>query len=390
MKSRKLYYSDREINYDNIPTQQNEQRNENNRTSIYKENKINSRNTNNIYYSLNYLPSGIKYFERNTLNIQNKIPKNNNIKIIPKSNKSNNNNKFKHNKSKSINFNSNIIQGNFNISNSTKQKQAVTKNINAKNKAIRKKQSSNEKNNNKIIKNGNDSAKRKPKYSIHKNKNEDIPKTPETNRNKSTKEITSLNSSNKKTKDYFSPKTSRNINNVSFISGLSCTKSMTEIENNIYKLYEWEKRRKKKIENLRNLKEKKIGKYTYIPKINKRSNSLAAKKKLKNEQNENIFERLSKVDPLIKEKKQILIDLFTPTFQPKICLSERKIHRSRKQSSIEKRENSGKYVIKVNRVNSRFRKEKIDIKIEKKIREDDIIQNMLRKAIIKNINNKFK
>ena len=165
---------------------------------------------------------------------------------------------------------------------------------------------------------------------------------------------------------------------------------MTEIENNIYKLYEWEKRRKKKIENLRNLKDKKIDKYTYIPKINKRSNSLAAKKKLKNEQNENIFERLSKVDPLIKEKKQILIDLFTPTFQPEICLSERKILHTRKQSSIKKRENSGKYVIKVNRVNPRFRKEKNDMNEEQKIREDDIIQNMLRKTIIKNINNKFK
>lgn len=388
MKSVNVCYSDREINYENIPTQQNEQSSKNKKTLKYKENKINSRKINNLIKSINVPTSGINSIQKDTLNNNNKLVRNNNIKIIPKKIQSNNINYFKHNKSKSININHKIIQRN-NISKLTTQNQAFTQNKNPKNKVTRKKHSLKGKINNKLIKNEVDSTIRQAKYTTQKNNKKNIPKTPEAKKNKSTKEIFSMNSSNKKTKDYFSSISSRNINNASFFSGLSYAKSMTEIENTINKLYEWDKRRKEKIENLRNLKDKKIDKYTYIPKINKRSNSLAAKRKLNNEQNENIFERLSKEDPLIKEKKKILIDLSTPTFQPRICLSSRNTFHRKKQRSIEKKENNGKFVIKVNRINPRLRKEKFDINEDKKLGEDDIMQNLLRKTIIKNINNKF-
>ena len=151
---------------------------------------------------------------------------------------------------------------------------------------------------------------------------------------------------------------------------------------------------------MKNLKDKQIKRYTYKPKISKRSNSLAMKLKLKKEkekENENIFERLSKEDPLIKEKKKILKDLFTPSFQPQIFSTYRKIYHNRNQSCVEKKENKDEYIIKVNRIN--FVKKKDNNKIDddeeeeegdEKINEDDIMQNLLRKTIINNINNKFK
>ena len=178
----------------------------------------------------------------------------------------------------------------------------------------------------------------------------------------STKEMPFLSSSsNKKNKNCYNSNIVHKANNVSFISGLSCTKSMAEIENNINKLYEWEKRRRKKIEKMKNLKDKQIKRYTYKPKISKRSNSLAMKLKLKREK-ENIFERLSKEDPIIKEKKKILKDLFTPSFQPQIFSNNRKIYHNRNQSCVEKKENKDEYIIKVNRKN--FVKKKDNNKID--------------------------
>ena len=122
MKSVNVCYSDREINYENIPTQQNEQSTKNKKTLKYKENKINSRKINNLIKSINVKTSGINSIQKDTLNNNNnnKLVRNNNIKII----QSNNVNYFKHNKSKSININHKIIQRN-NISKLTTQNQAL-------------------------------------------------------------------------------------------------------------------------------------------------------------------------------------------------------------------------------------------------------------------------
>ena len=77
--------------------------------------------------------------------------------------------------------------------------------------------------------------------------------------------------------------------------------------------------RKKKGKN-RTKKEKNSEKvetnYNYVPKINERSVQLAENNKLRQKQ-PNIFLRLSEEDKVLKEKKQILTDMYTPSFKPR-------------------------------------------------------------------------
>lgn len=232
-------------------------------------------------------------------------------------------------------------------------------------------------NKNIIIKKDDDFLTRQAKYSAKKIS--DIKKL--------TQEIALLRSSSKKsTKNCFNS----NNNNASFISGLSISKSMAEIENNISKLYEWEKRRKEKIEKMQEKKNKEQIIYSYIPKINKRSNTLAKKSKKKNNNNINIFERLSKEDPLAKERKKILEELYKPSFQPEIYYSNshrNRYHAKSQNSNFEKKEKNYDYIIKVNKVNKR---QNCIVNIEEKNEQDDVIQNLLRNTIIKNMQNKFK
>ena len=90
------------------------------------------------------------------------------------------------------------------------------------------------------------------------------------------------------------------------------------IDKMIKSLYDWENQRKKKIENKQ--KEKSGAaetKFDYMPKINKRSNSMV--KKNKNRKMEpDVFSRLSKEDKMLKEKRQILMELYTPSFKPNV------------------------------------------------------------------------
>ena len=150
---------------------------------------------------------------------------------------------------------------------------------------------------------------------------------------------------------------------------------------------------------MRNLKNSQINKYTYIPKINKRSNSLAAKMKLKDKNNENIFERLSKEDKVSKEKKKILVELYTPSFQPRIYHSSSKRNNNitkrgwERKDNLEKKESDKIYLIKVNKLDLVRKKRKKDvdnIDEEENKDENDIMQNILRKTIIRNIYNKFR
>jgi len=102
-------------------------------------------------------------------------------------------------------------------------------------------------------------------------------------------------------------------------------KSKEEVDKTIQSLYNWENKRKEKIE--KKLKEK-SGKaeteFDHIPKINKRSDSMANKSK-KRKDEPDVFSRLSKEDKMVKERRQVLEDLYTPTFQPNTFLHNQKI-----------------------------------------------------------------
>jgi len=101
-------------------------------------------------------------------------------------------------------------------------------------------------------------------------------------------------------------------------------KNKKEIDKRINDFADWDKKRKKQIEQKKKENEEKlVNEFDYIPKINKRSESLA--KKNKNRQKEdNVFNRLAKKDNVLKEKQEILIQLYTPTFKPNIVIKKRK------------------------------------------------------------------
>ena len=93
-------------------------------------------------------------------------------------------------------------------------------------------------------------------------------------------------------------------------------------------MYDWENKRKEKIEN--KMKEK-TGKaeteFDYMPKINERSSSMANKSKRRREEPD-VFSRLAKEDKMLKEKRQVLIDLYKPSFQPNTFLHTQKIRKN--------------------------------------------------------------
>ena len=387
------------IDYENIPTQINEKIKGNSNAIKHKDKILNSKYMNNMPKSKNNILFNLKLFQRNTLDEldkkEKKLLKNNNIKTIDKKSIKKNNN-INRNKSKSIKMFDNIIIGhNINIQNIHNIKQNVSPDKNPINKSEKKRQSSN----NKLKKTEDKSAKQSSSYKMNKKNSKTKEKDISKDIQKSNKKITSVESLTKKTKDCLSSRSNHNINNSSFISSITCAKSMSEIEDSINKMYEWEKKRSEKIEKMRNLKNSQINKYTYIPKINKRSNSLAAKMKLKDKNNENIFERLSKEDKVSKEKKKILVELYTPSFQPRIYHSSSKRNNNitkrgwERKDNLEKKESDKIYLIKVNKLDLVRKKRKKDvdnIDEEENKDENDIMQNILRKTIIRNIYNKFR
>ena len=87
-------------------------------------------------------------------------------------------------------------------------------------------------------------------------------------------------------------------------------------------MVDWEKKRQKRLENKQKEKEEKLlNEFTYTPKINKKSESLA---KNKNKKNADFLQRLSENDKVIKEKRKILTQLYTPTFEPNVMLRRMK------------------------------------------------------------------
>ena len=179
--------------------------------------------------------------------------------------------------------------------------------------------------------------------------------------------------------------------NNSFLSEISCAKSMADIDNSISKLFEWENKRKEKIYKKKIEIKNELDKNRHIPKINKRSKSQMFNDK--NLKKESIFERLYKEDGIVKEKKKILADLLKPNFTPNLNLTYRQ---------KDEYENDGKNItnnnfkirnieligkISVNRNNNI--KPKISKKNKSNNFENDVINILLRKKILKKLRNKI-
>lgn len=179
--------------------------------------------------------------------------------------------------------------------------------------------------------------------------------------------------------------------NNSFLSEISCAKSMTDIDNSISKLFEWENKRKEKIHKKKIEIKNELDKNRHIPKINKRSKSLVFNEI--NSKKESIFERLYKEERIVKEKKKILADLLKPSFTPNLNLTYRqhdeyenyRENSNNNKCRIKNIELIGK--ISVNRNNNI--KPKVSKKSKSNNFEDDVINILLRKKILKNIRNKI-
>ena len=106
------------------------------------------------------------------------------------------------------------------------------------------------------------------------------------------------------------------------------------VDKMINDMYEWEKRRKEKLEKKQNEKKNNIEtKYDYKPKINERSNSIAKNKnRLKDP---DVFSRLAKEDKLLKEKRKLLIELYTPSFKPNTARKEIRPKKKKKENAID-------------------------------------------------------
>jgi len=192
---------------------------------------------------------------------------------------------------------------------------------------------------------------------------------------------------------------------------------MVEIDQSISKLLEWENKRKEKIIKKQKEKNNELEKIKHVPQIDKKSKSIA-KRKNKNKK-ENIFDRLAKEDDILKEKRKILEELYTPSFKPNLNLTYRKID---EEEIIEERNNKKKRntfydYSKRSNINISKRNSENDIEINSRITVnrnnnikpkeaktcDEILEkeekyenegenafNILRKMIINNMNKRVK
>ena len=161
-------------------------------------------------------------------------------------------------------------------------------------------------------------------------------------------------------------------------------RSKKNIIKTINDMVDWEKKRQKRLENKQKEKEEKLlNEFTYTPKINKKSESLA---KNKNRKNADFLQRLSENDKVIKEKRKILTQLYTPTFEPNVMLRRMKyknLHSKKEKEfrSISQRFKSG---IFENNFDLNFNHENPEVKLNKyesnDLEEEDI-QNAFRKTL---------
>lgn len=190
----------------------------------------------------------------------------------------------------------------------------------------------------------------------------------------------------------------------SMISDLSSiTRSRKEINDSVKRLIDWGEERKKRLS-------KKISDKNYsesvdhIPKIDKRSSSLANKKNSK----QKYYVRLSKKDETIQEKNRLLAEILKPSFKPNLFLSKKygKIAKGNiSEDNINvskfnsKEKNNNNLVLSEHSNSSRI---PIGIKLKKNgkknttkislIRENDEfdLENKIRSVVIKNLFKKSK
>jgi len=107
-------------------------------------------------------------------------------------------------------------------------------------------------------------------------------------------------------------------------------KDIIEYLNNFDK---WEKERIDKIEKMKKEREEKLeNEFDYKPKIDENSLKIVEKNKLRKKE-PNTFLRLSQQDKILKEKKKILIDMYTPSFKP-FCYEPKNLNLKNIQKKI--------------------------------------------------------
>ena len=168
-----------------------------------------------------------------------------------------------------------------------------------------------------------------------------------------------------------------NLNTKTISSKTSDKNKKENINNTITKLYEWDQKRKEKIDQKRKKDSEKYEHIDHIPKINKRSASMAEfNKKKYNEKN--IFNRLAQKDPVALEKKKLLEELYTPTFTPNI---NSKRYKTKEEEDDDYSENALSERIEVKSLKP---KEMGIKKIPNKNISDEDIQELYRNAIFQN------
>lgn len=198
----------------------------------------------------------------------------------------------------------------------------------------------------------------------------------------------------------------KNRDNTSIISGLNSSlnsdfsllsRTKPDVDSTINRLYEWDKKRKEKIEKKREDQkcEDDEDENDHIPKIDKRSSSMAERRNMKNGVNENIFERLSKEDEILKEKRRLMVQLTTPSFQPNLYLTRKYnyddiIEENYDESSYYNDEYDEKIMSKRNTNLKPWRNDDNILNNELKKLENDEVHKRYRKAIIDKINQRNK
>ena len=190
-----------------------------------------------------------------------------------------------------------------------------------------------------------------------------------------------LQKRNKENSSYGSVGLNSSLN--SEFSNMARTKK--EIDDTINKFYEWDQRRKAKLEKRREDLKFDNESLDHIPRIDKRSSSLASQKR---SDTETIFERLYREDDVLREKKKLMEQLTTPTFKPNLYQNNKNNYDEILEGKLDKNNDESDGKIQVHR-NKNLRPWRNDDKIinkEMKNIESDLITEMYRKAILSKLN----
>jgi hypothetical protein len=158
-----------------------------------------------------------------------------------------------------------------------------------------------------------------------------------------------------------------------------------EIDDAINKIYEWDQRRKEKIERRREDLKFDDESLDHIPRIDKRSSSLASQKR---NDTETIFERLYREDDILREKRKLMEQLTTPSFKPNLCQNNKNNYDEILEGKLNQNDDESDEKIQVHR-NKNLRPWRNDDKIlnkEMKHIENDLITEMYRRAILSKLN----